>query len=239
MKSSNKNLQRFVLTITGACIGTCVGIGGYTSQAQAAQLNLVTNGDFSAIDPLPNPNDPTRANPYITGWYNSTQNDSLETTGIFYTTYLENYTASKALENSKSVRFGASGDFTFTYLSQNLKTDEGQRYRLTYYLATIDEEPSNTFRVFAGGDLIKEQVNVLFQGFEKYTVDFTATSANTELKFAARQRAAWYNLDDVSVVAIDDDNQQSTSVPEPSVIAGIATLGLMGLRVKKNRLAKS
>lgn len=232
MKSSNKNLQRFVLTITGACIGTCVGIGGYAFQAQAAQLkNLVTNGDFSAIDPLANPNDPTRANPFITGWYNSTQNDT------FYTTYLENYTASNALENSKSVRFGASADFT--YISQNLKTEEGQKYRLTYYLATIDEEPSNIFRVFAGENLIKEQVNVLFQGFEKYTVDFTATSANTELRFASKQRAAWYNLDDVSVVAIEDDDQQSTSVAEPSVIAGIATLGLMGLRVKKNRLAKS
>jgi hypothetical protein len=232
VKSSNKNLKRFLLTITGACIGTCVGISGYASQAQAAQLkNLVTNGDFSAIDPLPNPNDPTRANPFITGWYNSTQNDT------YYTTYLENYTASNALENSKSVRFGASADFT--YISQNLNTEEGQKYRLTYYLATIDEEPSNIFRVFAGGDLIKEQVNVLFQGFEKYTVDFTANSANTELRFASRQRAAWYNLDDVSVVAIDDDGQQSTSVPEPSVIAGIAVLGLMGLRVKKNRLAKS
>lgn len=233
MKLINKNLKHFLLTITGTFIGTSVGMS-HVSQAQAAQLrNLVVNGDFTA-DSLLNPNDPTRANPFITGWDNSEQND------IFYTTYLENYTVDRVGELSRSVRMAAAaGEPNWTsFLSQNLPTDEGQRYRLTYYLANADEDNANAFWVYVGGNLVDEKVNLPLQDFRLYTVDFTATSNNTELRFASRQRYAWYNIDNVSVVELEDDNQQST-VPEPSAIAGIAVLGLMGFRVKKNRLAKS
>lgn len=229
MKSSNKLLKRLLLTLTG----TCIGIGGYVSQAQAAELkNLVYNGDF-ALDPLANPNDPTKANPFITGWINSTQND------LFYTNYLENFTVDNADKGSLGVRLGASVGY-YTYIAQNLYTDEGQRYRLTYYLANIDDEFANSLRVYAGEQLIDEKTNLPFSSpYVKYTVDFTATAGITQLKFASQQRYAWWNLDNVSVVELEDDDEQSTSVPEPSVMAGIAALGLIGFKTKRNSLAKS
>jgi hypothetical protein len=37
-------------------------------------------------------------------------------------------------------------------------------------------------------------------------------------------------IDNVSVVELEDDNQQSTSVPEPSVMVGVAALGVIGFR---------
>ncbi|QLE55685.1 PEP-CTERM sorting domain-containing protein [Nostoc sp. TCL26-01] len=231
MKSTNKNLKHFLLTISSAVVSTSVGIGGYVSQAQAAQfVNIVQNGDFTA-DSLLNPNDPTRANPFITGWYNSTQNET------FYTTYLENYTVDREADLSRSVRMAAFPDFT--YISQNLNTKKNQKYQLTYYLANSDEEDLSVFRTYIGGNLVDEKPHVPFQDFTKYTLNFTATSAITELKFAAHQRKAWYNLDNVSVVRIDDGDEQSTSVPEPSIMAGLAVLGMMGIGTRKNRLASN
>ncbi|BCL39017.1 DUF642 domain-containing protein [Nostoc sp. MS1] len=233
MKSNKKLLKSLLLTITGACIGSCVGISGYASQAQAGQLkNLIYNGDFS-LDPLANPNDPTKANPYITGWINSTQND------LFYTNYLENFTVDNADKGSLGVRLGASPGY-YTYIAQNFYTDVGQKYRLTYYLANIDDEFGNSLKVYAGEQLIDEKTNLPFSSpYVKQTVDFTATAGLTQLKFASQQQKAWWNIDNVSVVELENDNQQSTSVPEPSVMVGVAALGLIGFRTKRNRLAKS
>lgn len=239
MKSTNKTFKHLLLTITSAFVSTAVGIGGYTSQAQAAKLgNIVQNGDFTycpqnVCDPneLLNPNDPTRANPFIRGWFNSTQNET------FYTTYLENYTVDRESDYSRSVRMAASADFT--YISQNLNTKKNQRYRLTYYLANSDEENLSTFRTYIGGNLVEERSDIPFQDFTQYTLDFIATSKITELKFASLQQKAWYNIDNISVVRINDDGQQSTSVPEPSIMAGLAVVTMMGMRHRKNRLASS
>lgn len=231
MNSTNKNLKHFLLTISSAFVSTSVGIGGYISQAQATQfVNIVQNGDFTA-DSLLNPNDPTRNNPFITGWYNSTQNDT------FYTTYLDNYTVDNAENYSLSARLAASPDFT--YISQNLNTQKHKKYQLTYYLANIDEEGQNTFRTYIGGNLVDEKSQVAYQDFTKYTLDFTATSEITELKFASHQLKAWYNLDNVSVVRIDDGDEQSISVPEPSIMAGLAVVGMIGIRNRRNRLASN
>jgi hypothetical protein len=231
MKSTNKNLKHFLLTISSAVVSTSVNIGGYVSQSQAANLvNIVTNGDFTA-DSLVNPNDPTRANPFITGWYNSTQNDT------FYTSYLDNFTLDREGDLSRSFRMAASPDFT--YISQNLNTKKHKKYELTYYLANIDEDAQNTFQTYIGGNLVDEKYQLPFQDFTKYTINFTATSKITELKFASHQLKAWYNLDNVSVVRIDDGNEQSTSVPEPSIIAGLAVVGMMGIGTRKNCLASN
>lgn len=239
MKSTNKTFKRLLLTITSTFVSTSVGIGGYASQAQAGKLvNIVQNGDFTycpgnICDPneLLNPNDPTRANPFIRGWFNSTQND------IFYTTYLENYTVDRESDFSRSVRMAASADFT--YISQVLNTKKNNKYRLTYYLANSDEENLSTFRTYIGGNLVEEKSDIPFQDFTKYTLDFRATSKTTELKFASWQQKAWYNIDNISVVRIDDDDEQSTSVPEPSIIAGLAVAGIMGIRHSRNRLASN
>ncbi|RCJ22003.1 hypothetical protein A6770_05100 [Nostoc minutum NIES-26] len=216
MKSARK-FGLSVFAMTSALMSTAVITSSYIPQAQAA--NLVVNGDFTA-DSLLNPTDITRNNPFITGWFNS------EFADTYYTTYLDNYTVDNAEDKSLSVRFGASTDFT--YISQDLKTVAGQKYQLNYYLANIDEENLNEFETYVGGQLLDRKINVPFQGFTPYTYDFVATSDLTQLKFASKQGKAWYNLDNVSVTA---------AVPEPSILGGIAVLGLMGIRLKKKRLA--
>ncbi|MBH8577303.1 DUF642 domain-containing protein [Nostocaceae cyanobacterium CENA369] len=221
--------------ITSAFVSTTVITGGCISKAQAAKVNLVTNGDFTA-DSLLNPNDSTRNNPFITGWTNS------ESGNAYYTNYLDNYTVDNAENNSLSVRFGASSDFTF--LSQILKTKKNKEYQLTYYLANVDEDNTNTFRTYVGGQLLDEKINVPFQGFTEYTYNFVATSKQTELKFASKQGSAWYNLDNVSVFRVKDKNQKFAlasvePVPEPSIAGGIAVSGLIAIWLKKKRLSIS
>ncbi|MBD2450159.1 PEP-CTERM sorting domain-containing protein [Nostoc sp. FACHB-152] len=203
------------ITSTVVSIAFIAGTGIFKAQA----ANLVVNGKFTA-DSLLNPNDSTRNNPFITGWFNSTQNESL------YTNFLDNYTVDDADQSSLSVRLAAYRP-DFTYISQNLNTVIGQKYKLSYYLANSDEDQNNTFRTYVGGNLLAEQVNLPLQDFQKYEYDFVATSNFTELKFSSYQFYAWYNLDNVNV----------TPVPEPSMIAGIGVLVLIPILRKRKQTA--
>ncbi|MBH8577304.1 hypothetical protein I8752_30930 [Nostocaceae cyanobacterium CENA369] len=225
MKSARK-FGLFVFGAFSAFISTAAIGSSQIPKAQAA--NIVVNGDFTA-DSLLNPKDPTRNNPFITGWFNSESDET------YYTTYLDNYTVDGAENNSLSVRIAAHREDSpegsipvFTYISQNLNTIVGQTYELSYNLANIDEDNSNEFQTYVGGKLIDDRVNVPWQQFNidptLSTFNFVATSNVTELKFAGKQRSAWFNIDNVSV----------RSVPEPSFLCGIAILGLMGIRLKKS-----
>ncbi|RCJ22004.1 hypothetical protein A6770_05105 [Nostoc minutum NIES-26] len=225
-----------VFGITSVFVSTAVITGSYISKAQAANVNLVKNGSFT-VDSLLNPNDLTRNNPFITDWKNSESDED------FYTTYLDNYTVDDAENNSLSVRFGASDGFT--RISQILNTKKNKEYQLTYYLANVDEDNNNIFRTYVDGQLIDEKINLPFQGFTEYTYNFVATSKHTKLKFASQQGSAWYNLDNISVFRVHDEDQQRIAlasvepVPEPPITGGIAVLGLMAIWLKKKRLAIS
>ncbi|BAY99921.1 hypothetical protein NIES37_39040 [Tolypothrix tenuis PCC 7101] len=214
MKSSQK-FGLIISGITSVIMSTAVVTSSNILKAQAAPKqraeNLVVNGTFGA-DPLQNPYDRTRNNPFISGWFNSIAQD------ISATTFLENYTVDDAENYSLSVRLAPRYDDngpTFTYISQKLKTVPGQRYELIYYLANTDDGPNdNVFQTYVGGQLIDEKVNVPFQGFTKYTYYFVAKSRTTELKFASKQRSYWYNLDNVSVVPVNKLSKTEIFQPE-------------------------
>ncbi|MBD2437598.1 DUF642 domain-containing protein [Nostoc sp. FACHB-110] len=213
--------------------------GAYISQAQAAQLNLVKNGDFEA-DPLVDPNyDPTLPNPFITGWKNDSQFE-----GGGYAIRLSNY-PNPATNGSRSVELGYTPPGTLAYLSQTLATKKDEKYRLSFYVASVEEAPrlDNLFQVFVGGQKRLELTNLTLDSinpvnnFKKYTVDFIANSKATELKFASHTGYDWLNLDDVSVYKLEDDDAQS--VPEPTAIGGIVAAGLLGSWLQRRKVVSA
>ncbi|BBD61922.1 hypothetical protein NIES2109_47580 [Nostoc sp. HK-01] len=236
MKSA-KNIGLLVVGMTSAIAIT----GAYIPQAQAVRVNLVQNGDFEA-DPLVNPDyDPTLPNPFITGW----NNNSLIGTDIF-ANRLSNY-PNPATNGLRSVELGYTPPGTLAYLSQNLATKKDNEYQLSFYLASVEEAPrlDNIFQVFVGGQKQLELTNLTLNpdsllNFQKYTLNFVATSRVTELKFASHTGYDWLNLDDVSVYRVEDDNSQGSgnqAVPEPTTIGGIAIAGLLGSWLKRKKAA--
>ncbi|MDF2387192.1 DUF642 domain-containing protein [Nostoc ellipsosporum NOK] len=237
MKAAKK-LGLVVFGITSTIVSNAVIAGTGISQAQAVQLNLVQNGDFEA-DPLVDPDyDPTLPNPFITGWNNDSQFDG------GYTNRLENY-PNPANNGLLSVHLGYTPPGNFAYLSQTLATKKDTEYQLTFSLASAEEAPrlNNLFQVYAGGTKIFELTNLTLdpaQPYKEYSVNFVATSAATDLKFATQVGHDWLNLDDVSVYKVEDDNAQgsgSKAVPEPTAIGGIAVAGILGSRLKRKKLA--
>ena len=236
MKSSKK-FGLVVCGITSAFVSNVVITSICIPKTQAANINLVRNGSFEE-DSLVNPNDPTRANPYITGWTNSTAND------VFYTIYLDNYPNTGNL----SVNLAGSGDFR--YLSQTLNTKKNKEYKLSFYLASAEEAPrlGNEFEVFVGGKSIFDQTNISYQPFTRYDFNFVTTSKSTELKFASKVGYDWLNLDDVSIFRVKNNQHEDEQrfniasiepVPEASNIGGMAIAGLLGMWVKRKWLASN
>ncbi|MCC5636675.1 DUF642 domain-containing protein [Nostoc sp. CHAB 5844] len=212
--------------------------GAYIPQAQAAKVNLVRNGNFEA-DPLVNPDyDPTLPNPFITGW----NNNSLIGEDI-YANRLSNY-ANPATNGTRSLELGYTPPGTLAYLSQTLATKKNREYQLSFYLASVEEAPrlDNIFQVFVGGQKQLELTNLTLNpdpllNFQKYTVNFVATSRVTDLTFASRTGYDWLNLDDVSVYRVRDRDSQGEPVPEPTAIGGIVVAGLLGRWLKRKKAA--
>ncbi|MDZ8105443.1 MAG: DUF642 domain-containing protein [Nostoc sp. DedQUE12a] len=216
-----KKLSIIAFGFTTTITSTAVITGTYIPVAQAYDhdyvvdpSDIVFNGGFE-LDPLVDPNDPTVTNPNITGWTKS--GDPIDTSG----TRIENFPQS----NKQGLRIG--GFIDLSYISQTLSTQPGQEYELSYFLASIAEEPDidNQFQTFVGGKNVFDQKNIDFQPYTPYKFNFTADTSSTELKFGAVDRRAFLFLDTVSVIP----------VPEPSAIGGVAVAGLVGIWLKKKR----
>ncbi|WGV27579.1 PEP-CTERM sorting domain-containing protein [Halotia branconii] len=211
----------FITTITSTVVIT----GTYIPVAQANYdhdwvvdpSDIVFNGGFE-LDPLVDPNDTTAPNPNITGWTKS--GDPIDTSG----TRISNFPQS----NNQGLVLSGFKDLSF--ISQTLSTKAGQEYELSYFLASTAEEPDlldNQFQTFVGGNKIFDQKNINFQPYTPYKFNFTADTSSTELKFGSIDRRTFLYLDTVSV----------KPVPEPSDIGGIAVAILLGIWLKKKRLA--
>jgi PEP-CTERM motif-containing protein len=134
-----------------------------------------------------------------------------------------------AFSAPNSANFGAEGAFD-DKLSQVLATTVGQAYTISFELAHAATNSVNDFSAQFGGIPIFSLVNAAAFGYTLETFTATATSSSTELDFFGRENPSFYNLDNVSVVAI------SGAVPEPStwamMLLGFAGLGFMAYRRK-------
>lgn len=83
----------------------------------------------------------------------------------------------------------------------------------------------NQFQIFINEDNIFNEVNIDPPDYTKYSFNFIATAASTELKFGVRHEPAHLFLDDVNVIAI--------AVPEPLSLGGIVVAGAIGLWMKR------
>ena len=221
-----KKLSMIVFSFTTTVASTAMITGTYIPVAQAQYDpnyvldpgDIVFNGGFE-LDPLVDPNNPNVTNPNITGW--TKLGDAIDTSG----TRISNFPQS----GNQGLSLGGFVDLS--YISQTLSTEPGQKYELSYYLASIAEAPDldNQFQAFVGGNKIFDQKNISFQPYTLYKFDFTADASATELRFGNVDRYAFLYLDNVSV----------NPIPEPSNIAGIAVAGLLGIWLNKKRLASN
>ncbi|MBH8551054.1 PEP-CTERM sorting domain-containing protein [Nostocaceae cyanobacterium CENA357] len=219
-----KKLSIIAFSFTTTLVSTAVITGIYIPVAQAQYdpnyvLNpkeLVFNGGFE-LDPLVDPNNPDTANPNVTGW--TKIGDAINASG----TRISNFPQS----GNQGLSLGGFVDLS--YISQTLSTQPGQKYELSYYLASIAESPDldNQFQTFVDGNKIFDQNNISFQPYTPYKFNFTADASSTELKFGNVDKYAFLYLDNVSV----------KPVPEPSTIGGIAVAVSLGIWLKKKRLA--
>ncbi|MDB4793671.1 autotransporter domain-containing protein [Methylacidiphilales bacterium] len=137
--------------------------------------NLVANGGFETGD--------------LTDWSNTGDNSvTNEDTG-----------PSKPGPHSGTYYLTGGNVGSMAFIGQNLTTTTGDRYRLTYFMASDGRTP-NEFQTDVGGVTLFDQSNIPLQGYTEYSFIFSATSASTLLQFGLRDDPEYLSLDDISVV---------------------------------------
>jgi hypothetical protein len=171
-------MLKVYLPLTIACLV-------FGSSANAATLNLVTNGGFEI-------GEVQDGKPVFQGW-NSPGGTFLQTdNGV------------------NSGNFAAEAVFQrrITELSQTLATTAGTEYELSFFfvIATVFNNDDDLFGVDINGDLIfsSRPENIDFQtgNYTDITRRFTAGSNSTELRFRSILPNGVILLDDVSVTAV-------------------------------------
>lgn len=114
----------------------------------------------------------------------------------------------------------SSTPFDDDVISQVLPTVAGHNYSLDFFVSNNGGAP-NDFRALVNGTAVFTLQDADAFGYMEETFTFLATGSDT-LAFAARQRPAFYFLDDVSVTDL------GAAVPEPGSIATFAGLGMAG-----------
>lgn len=177
-------------------------IGASTSIAQAA---IIQNGGFETGD--------------FTGW---------TTSDLTYSGVVDSRIYSSPDLNSHSGNYYASlGPIgSIGFLSQNIFTTVGQTYELNLFLKNQSQNAfPNQFQIFINGDNIFNEININPLDYTKYSFNFIARAASTEVKFGVRNDPGHLFLDDVNVIPI--------AVPEPLSLGGIVVAGAIGLWMKR------
>jgi hypothetical protein len=180
------------------------------SLSSIASANLVVNPGFETGD--------------FTGWTLS-GNTSPLTMGV---------TTTAAHTGSFGVSAGPVGSLGF--LSQDLVTDPGASYDLTFWLRNDGGIP-NQFQASWNGSVIAGSVidNVGALAYTQFTFPgLLATGSSTALQFGFRQDPAFWSFDDVSV-----DTSAPASVPEPfsTLWLGLTLTGMLGVSWLRRRPA--
>jgi hypothetical protein len=173
-----------------------------------ASANLVVNPGFETGN--------------FTGW---TQSGNTGFAGV---------SAPAAHTGSFGAFFGPIGSLGF--LSQNLVTDPGASYDLTFWLLNQGGTP-NQFQASWNGSVIAGSVmnNAAAFGYTQFTFPgLLATGSSTALQFGFRQDPAFWFFDDVSVTP-----STPASVPEPfsTLWLGLTLAGMLGVSRLRRRPA--
>lgn len=114
-----------------------------------------------------------------------------------------------------AAQMGNTGEGT---LSQTVNVTAGQKYQFSFALWAGDAGGSNSFKADVGGNTAFFQTAFDTGGaWDLKTYSFVPTSDTAEIKFTSSSVDYFY-VDAVSLVPI----------PEPTTIAGLASLGLLG-----------
>ena len=187
--------------------------------------NLIQNGSFETATVNPNPGTSYITlgvgSTVITGWTVS------QATIDYIGTYWQ---ASEGSRNLDLSGLNAGG------IQQTFNTTVGDTYRVTFDLAgNTDGSPTiKEMRVSAGGSSADFSFNTTGKsnsnmGWLSKSWDFTANSTTTTLEFIDLTNSfAGPALDNVSVIALSPP-PTPTSIPEPSSMLGLLSLGVLGI----------
>jgi hypothetical protein len=112
-------------------------------------------------------------------------------------------------------------------LSQDITTVVGQAYQVDFWLYSPGGTPNDFSASFAGVTFFSATNAGPFPYTDEVSGNIVATSTTSTLLFSARQDPSYWNLDDVTVVA----------VPEPGTLGLIALGGLGLVAALRKRLA--
>jgi len=204
------------------CAATVLGVVAINSgKVEAAGVNLIQNGGFETGD--------------LTDW--RTSENSYVGNDLGY-----DEIGVSPQESFHSITYSPYQGTYFAFLGQvdsigdlyqNIATNPGDTYQLTYYLASDGLTP-NEFQTIVGGTTLSDLTNIASQSYTEYAFNFTATSATTEIEFGASNDPGYLTLDNVSVV-----DTTASAVPEPLSIGGTLVAGAMGWWIKRKRVASS
>lgn len=186
-----------------------LAIFAVSALAQAAAVNLVTNGSFEQ--------GPGGIGSF-TGWQTalgdaSTFVDSNGQTGTH---------VGQASDGLWSAYFGSTAGNGGSSISQTVTTTVSQTYLLTFDLANDNGigPAGNSFSASLGGFALYSVTNLPAQDYQHQQFLFVASTTGTVLRFSGSNDSSYLQLDNVSL----------TAVPEPAnsalVVFGVLAVGL-------------
>jgi hypothetical protein len=204
----------------GFSAGAAASVWAIAAAANAAPVNLVTNGSFEGPVIAGNGNN---ALDQPSGWvFTPAANGSFA--GVV---------AGGAHSGANTYTFEATGGLNDT-ISQTIATVVGHHYEVRFWLRP-DGNTGTDFTASFGGQPLADLTDLPIvndpanHGYELFSMFTTASSGASDLVLGGRDRRSEFFLDDVAVFDVT-----TTSVAEPGTLA-VLVAGLAGFRLVRRR----